>query len=59
MITSRLSTELEQRAVCTAKDLNLTVSDLVRIGLIRVLDEYQATGSIEIRPVAQPAEVAP
>jgi antitoxin component of RelBE/YafQ-DinJ toxin-antitoxin module len=50
MITARLSTELELQAAAVAKDVHLTVSDLVRIGLIRVLDEYRESGTIEVRP---------
>ena len=56
MITARLSKELELRAGLTAKALQLTVSDLIRIGIIRVLDEYQQTGAIEVRSSIEPIE---
>lgn len=46
MIAAKLDPDFEVRVSQVAKALGLTVTQLVRAGLRRVLDEYQATGAI-------------
>lgn len=59
MIAAKLDPEFEVRVTQVAKALGLTVTQLVRAGLRRVLDEYQTTGAIVMSEETQPEEVAP
>ena len=54
MIAAKLDPEFENRVTQAAKALGLTVTQLVRTGLRRVLEEYQATGAVVMSE--EPAE---
>ena len=54
MIAARLDRDLELRVVKIALALNLSTSDLVRIGVGRVIEEFDQTGGIAVRPAADP-----
>lgn len=50
MITARLAPDFEKRVGEIAARLSLSASDLVRIGLNRIIEEFDSTGSVAVRP---------
>lgn len=50
MIAARLTPELEAQIGKIAEALNISASDLVRIGLSRIVVEFNSTGRISVTP---------
>ena len=48
MIAAKLGNELESRVKNLAESLGMTVTQLVRIGLLRVIEECETAGGISI-----------
>jgi hypothetical protein len=46
MLAAKAEPSLIRRAVAAAKRVNLSKSDLVRIGTIRVIEEIEETGAV-------------
>ena len=46
MLAAKAEQSIIRRAVAAAKRVNLSKSDLVRIGTIRVIEEIEATGAV-------------
>lgn len=54
MIAARLNPELEEQIGKIADSLTLSASDLVRIGLSRVVEEFNQTGRVSVTPTPAP-----
>lgn len=59
MITARLTPDFEEQVGKIAEQLTLSASDLVRIGLSRVVEEFNQTGRVAIRPATPAPESTP
>jgi antitoxin component of RelBE/YafQ-DinJ toxin-antitoxin module len=53
MAAIRLDKNLEDRARVAAKTIGLSVSDLIRTGLVRVIDEIEGTGQLTVSRAEQ------
>ena len=55
-IPIRFSAELLRRLEATAEQTGVNRVDLIRIGVARIIEEFERTGAIQFRPGARVAE---